>query len=372
MRLKDIVGHHSTKDRLIQMVEDDRLSHAILLTGASGIGKLSLAIAFLQFVHCKSPINHDSCGTCSSCKKISKLIHPDMHFVFPIVKNKGLEKCDHYLPIWRESLNKNPYLNFNSWLDEIDAGNKQAIIYGNESEEVVKKINLKSYEGGYKSLLIWLPEKLNATSANKLLKLIEEPPSKTIMVFVSQEENKILPTIKSRIQEIRCQPLAPDEMAHYLEQTYPDSDSNMTEVARLAQGSMYQAIKIIKKHSQKEQNLLSFQTLMRLSYSRKVVDIIGWAEEMAQKSRENQKDFILYAQGMVRENFVMNMKQPELVYLDHSQKEWSNKFYPFINDRNVETLYHELDLAFRDVSMNGNSKIIFLHLGLMITKYIRV
>ncbi|MDC1107079.1 hypothetical protein OAT16_10255 [Prolixibacteraceae bacterium] len=148
MQFKDIVGHQSTKERLSQMIREDRLSHALLLTGAKGIGKLSLAVAFLQYVHCKAPLEDDSCGKCSSCKKISKLIHPDMHFVFPIVKNKGQEICDHYLPQWREALGGNPYLSFNDWLESIEAGNKQAIIYGNESEEVVKKINLKSYEGG--------------------------------------------------------------------------------------------------------------------------------------------------------------------------------------------------------------------------------
>ncbi|MCT4673035.1 MAG: DNA polymerase III subunit delta [Prolixibacteraceae bacterium] len=371
MRFKDIVGHESTKERLIQMVQGDRLSHALLLTGPEGIGKLSLAVAFLQYVHCKHPQENDSCGECSSCKKISKLIHPDMHFVFPIVKNKGMEICDHYLPQWREALNKTSYLSMNDWLDYIEAGNKQAMIYGNESEEIVKKINLKSYEGGYKSLLVWMPEKLNATSANKLLKLIEEPPAKTIMVFVSQEENKILPTIRSRIQNISCQALSSEEITQFLENKFPSSEVNKEETARLAQGSINQAIKIVKSHSQKEQNLVSFQSLMRYSYGRKIVDIISWAEEMAQKNRESQKDFLLFAQNMVRENFIMNMQTPELVYLDHAQKEWSKKFYPFINERNVEVINEELTTAFRDISMNGNSKIIFLHLGLMITKYIR-
>ncbi|MDC1107080.1 hypothetical protein OAT16_10260 [Prolixibacteraceae bacterium] len=220
-------------------------------------------------------------------------------------------------------------------------------------------------------MLVWLPEKLNSTSANKLLKLIEEPPHKTIMVFVSQEENKILPTIRSRIQEIRSLALTMEEMEQYLSSTYPNASVDMAEIARLAQGSMNQAIKIVESHSQKEQNLVSFQSLMRFSYSRKIVDLISWAEEMSQRNRESQKDFLLYAQNMIRENFIMNMQQPELVYLDQAQKDWSKKFYPFINDRNVEILNKEMNNAFRDISMNGNSKIIFLHLGLMITKYIR-
>ena len=205
MFFRDVIGQEEVKQRLIQEVNEGRIPHAQLICGPEGVGKIPLAIAYARYISCSNRSETDACGVCPSCVKFNKLVHPDVHFVFPIVnkaKSPKVSVCADFLPQWREQLLTSPYFNLNHWLNNIGAENKQAQIFANESDEILKKLSLKSSEGGFKITIVWLPEKLHPVCANKLLKLLEEPPERTIFLLVSEKPDMILPTIQSRTQRM--------------------------------------------------------------------------------------------------------------------------------------------------------------------------
>ncbi len=374
MQFKEVIGHNKIKEKLINTVKGNRVSHAQLFLGSEGSGNLALAIAYAQYVSCENKQENDSCGVCPSCTKFQKLVHPDLHFVYPVSTSKTVKKdpvSDDYITQWRETIIKNPYINHNKWYEIIDVENKQGIISKNESYEIIKKLNLKTFESEYKIMIIWLPEKMNTSAANKLLKLIEEPPSKTLFLMVSENSEQILPTILSRTQLVKIPKIDSESIRNALCDRFGLSPEKANDIAHLANGNYFDAQNLINSTEEDNDNFDQFTQFMRLSYQRKVIEIINWVDEISRIGREKQKSFLAYSLRLVRENFMLNINNKELVYLTKKELEFSEKFSQFINQENVYQIYEELNKAHSDIEMNAYNKIVFLDLALKIIKLIK-
>lgn len=375
---KDIIGQQSIKNRFISSVNEKRIPHAQLLHGEEGVGKLALAVAYAQYISCRHRTEEDACGVCPSCVKYKQLAHPDLHFVFPVIKppSKTTVICDDFLTEFRDVFIKNPYFGLNDWYEKIGDGAKQGMIYSNESSEIIRKLSLKTYESDFKVMIIWLPELMHESCANKLLKILEEPPEYTVFLLVSNNPEKILTTILSRTQHVQIQRLTESEIAGELERIYPDtSPVEIQNISHIAEGSLLRAKNLIADGQSLKLNFDRFVEIMRMAWmvgNRKdhasLKTLKKWADDMAGANlgRERQKQFLAYAQNMVRENFIFNLKQPELNYMTDYETTFSTNFSPFINERNVESLMSELALAERQIEQNTNAKMVFFDLVLKI------
>jgi DNA polymerase-3 subunit delta' len=374
MQFKDVIGQDTIKQRLIQAVEEDRIPHAQLLVGPPGNGKLALALAFAQYINCHDKQLNDSCGVCNSCRKYSKLIHPDLHFTIPVIKTKGIDKptSGDYMTKWREYFLANPYPQYEKWMQVIADENKQGAIYIDEAKDLIHKLNQKSYEAEYKVAIIWLPETMNNTCANKILKILEEPPFKTLFILISEAEESLLSTIRSRCQFIRIPKIDDHDLQNAISDQAESTNTNPAIVARLARGNYFMALEIMQSDEIRSFNFRQFTSVMRNGYGRKLQEILNWSEEIAAIGRVRQMSFLKYCGEFLRENFLYNLKEPDLIFMDRHENEFSQKFAPFINEKNVIQLYREFDKAYTDVSMNGNAKLIFTDLGLKISKLIRL
>ncbi|MDR1055071.1 MAG: DNA polymerase III subunit delta [Prevotellaceae bacterium] len=374
MLFKDIIGQNELKAKLIQTVKEGRISHAQFFLGKSGYSTLPLAVAYAQYVCCENKDEDDSCGVCPSCHKYQKLIHPDLHFVFPVNSTKSISSdkkpiSDYFINDWRQLLSTNPYFTEQDWYETIGIDNKQGNISANEADRIISKLNLKPYEAEYKVMIIWLPERLNVTSANRLLKLIEEPPTNTLFLLVSENSGQVLKTIYSRTQLIKLPPIEePEIVKALLGKGIPDKDAHAA--ARLAQGNYRQAMQILANRDSENEYFSAFVMLMRYSYSNDVITLLEWAEDMAGWGRERQKAFLSYAESILRENFMLNLKIEDTVYLGFNEYDWAQKFAPFINQKNVYELYKQFNHCIGHIGQNGNAKIIFSDLVLKTVKLI--
>lgn len=374
MQFKDVIGQNTTKQRLIQSVAEDRIPHAQLLVGPQGNGKLALALAFAQYINCPDKSHNDSCGVCSSCHKYAKLIHPDLHFTIPVIKTAAIDKptSSDYMTKWRQYFAENPYPQYEKWIQVIADENKQGAIYVDEAKELIRKLNQKSYESEYKVSIIWLPETMNITCANKILKILEEPPAKTLFILISEAEEKLLSTIRSRCQLIRIPKISDSDLEAALVQQAESSNSNPATVARLARGNYILAQEIMQNDELRKYNFLQFTSIMRNGYGRKLQEILNWSEEIAGIGRVRQMSLLKYCGEFLRENFLLNLKEPSLIYMDDQENDFSQRFSPFINEKNVLFLFREFEKAFTDIASNGNAKLIFTDLGLKVSKLIRL
>jgi len=373
MQFKDVVGNKQIKKALIHEVTAGRVSHAQMLLGPEGSGKLSLAIAFAQYLFCDNPDKKDSCGVCPNCQKVQGLVHPDLHFVFPVVAsktNKVGSSIDR-IKEWNELIQKQPYFNLNQWQEHLDEMGKNAAIGVEESRQILKRLALKSYSGKYKIMIIWLPERMNAQSANKLLKLLEEPPEKTIFLLVSDSAEKILPTILSRTQIIRVPSLGVDEITKYLTSTYKVNKSVAESAAGLSQGNISEAIETLQ--GSKSQHLFFdlFVKMMRAAYTANPMDLMDISDEAAAMDKENQKNFIRYGLHIFRESIILNYMKGELVNLRDEERAFLEKFARFINNQNITELMEEFNAAFYHLERNANAKILFSDVLIKLTKLIK-
>ena len=373
MFFRDVTGQEAVKHRLIQAVAEERISHAQLLSGPEGSGSLALALAYAQYVSCQNRQGDDSCGVCPSCKKYNKLIHPDLHFVFPVVKTQKFKDpvSDNFLDEWRRMVTENLYFNLEDWFNFIGVENAQGLIYAHESEEIIRKLSLKSFESEYKVMIIWMPEKMHVSCSNKLLKMIEEPPVKTLFLLVTEDDEKIISTIRSRCQLVKIPGVQPEALTNALNKLPGSAGKNIANIVHLSRGNYRKAVSLLEPDTQSRYNLDRFKELMRLSYGRKFLDLFRWISEVAEIGRERQKSFLLYALEQVRENFVNNLKQPALVFMDDEEMAFSSRFSPFINERNIIPVTEELEKAFAHIAMNGNARIILTDMALKIVKLIR-
>lgn len=363
MRFSDIPGHENVKARLRSMVDDDRLPHALMLCGPAGVGLLAMGRALAQYIHCQDPdksCRQDSCGCCPACLQHRSLNNPDIHYSFPIVKKKseGLIVCDDYAQRWREFLELGVYATWEDWLHVSNVGNSQPAIYVEESAEIVRRMNLSNYSARYKIALIWLPERLQAEAANKLLKIIEEPFADTRFILVSNDPASILPTISSRTQRVELSPLRTAEIATLLERDYGLEPDAAHSVASRADGSMGAAVELASARGEHAEFAPLFRDMMRKAYSKDVKGLRLMADDIAAMGREKARRFLAYCCDMVRENFICNMRVPELLTMDSEEMRFSSRFSPFINSANAERMLESFTEASADIARNAAPKIV--------------
>ncbi|MBE9518442.1 MAG: DNA polymerase III subunit delta [Bacteroidetes bacterium] len=367
MLFKEIIGQQEVKDKLLRLVRDDRTPHAMMLFGPEGSGKLALAVALTQYLACNNRQEADSCGVCPSCIKFGKLVHPDLHFVVPVLKTGSMTAppiSDDYAVAWREALLADFYLTESQWYEALGAENKQGIINVKESENIIRKLAFKPYESDYRMVVIWLPEKMNQSAANKLLKLIEEPPEKTLILMVSEYTNKILPTILSRTQLFHVPPISEADLREGL-MKLGQADQQLLEDAVLrANGNMGTALQTLRQDDVERQHFELFTEVMRLCYARDIIQINGWVERVAGMGRERQKQLIDYSLRLLRENFILHMEHDTLNYMSAKESDFSRKFSPFIHEGNVHALAEAFTLAGNHIEANGNPRIILMDLSI--------
>lgn len=377
MKFSSIVGQDSIKLRLIKSVTDQRVPHALMFTGPEGSGKLATAVAYAQYVSCPNRTQSDSCGVCSSCHKFEKLIHPDLHFVFPVNAKdsksddeKSVAKVsDTFIQLWREALIENPYISESNWYGMLGLENKQGIISTSESSEVIRKLSLKSFEAEYKFMIIWLPERMNIQAANKLLKLVEEPPEKTLFILVTEDPENVLRTIASRTQIVKFPPIARNEISTYLVQNYHLAPEKAHDISRVANGNFNVALKL-KGEPEADPYFNLFRELMRLCYKNNVLGLLEWVQEASSLGREGQKGLLTYSLSIIREALMLNLSLDEITYLAGEEADFSKKFSPFINGKNIIPIYNELNLAIDHIARNGNASIVFTDLAMKLVKLI--
>jgi DNA polymerase-3 subunit delta' len=359
MFFRDIVGQQAVKEHLIRMVKDGRVSHAQLFTGGEGVGTLPMAMAFAQYLNCLNPGEHDACGTCSSCVKAAKLIHPDIHFVFPVIKDSSTTPVsDNYLSTWRSIVSETPYFSLDQWLGRLSDAKKTGMIYSEESGNIIRKLSMKNFEGRYKVMIIWLPERMNDAGANKLLKVLEEPPLDTVFIMVSERPASLLATILSRTQQLHFPGIDNKEMAASLMQRYHVSSEQADLAARLARGNFVSAIRNIGAAEDSQGFFDYFADMMRASYSRKIFEVMRWVDAVSPWSRDKLKAFLDYAINMLRESFIFNFQQSELNFLTPQENAFVKKFARFITDQNVGRMVEELELAYAHIDQNGHAKMV--------------
>ncbi len=363
MLFEEIIGQYDVKKRLIQSVKDGRISHAQLFLGPQGSGNLALAVAYAQYISCINKGEEDSCGQCSSCIKYNKLAHPDLHFVYPIALSKDVRVSTDKAKEWREALLNNPYINLFSWFETLDAENKQAVIGTDESIEILHKLNLTTYEAEYKIMIIWYAEKMNPAAANKLLKILEEPPEKTLFLLVCENEDQMLRTIVSRTQLVKINKINEEELIQALTEKHELTNESAKSIAHLANGDYAEALLLINENENAEQNLVSFQKIMRASLKFDAKSVMSWIDEIATAGRERQKNFLNYTLHIMRESIVMNTSTKEMVKLNAKEMEFVTKFAPFIHLNNIDALVDELNRAYYHMERNANAKILFMDLA---------
>ncbi|MDR1258667.1 MAG: DNA polymerase III subunit delta [Tannerellaceae bacterium] len=373
MYFRDIIGQEDVKRQLIASAQKRIVPHARIFYEQHGAGAFPLALAYARYLNCREPSDDDACGHCPSCLKYDELAHPDLHFMFPIVKNDRNKKetCDDYLPQWREMVKGQVYFDLRHWLDAMDAGNTQVLIYSRESDVLIRKFSLRIYEANYRILLVWLPEKLHPTCANKLLKIIEEPPPNTVILMVTEEPGMILGTIQSRAQHLNIRAIQTGDMQSALIRREGLEPEAALQIARLSGGSYLRAMEAISVSEENAFFLERFKEVMRHSWARNVKGMRQLSDLLAGIGRERQKAFLAYCQFLVRENFVYRFQSPEINYMNSSEAGFALNFASYINERNVSDLVDELSKAELHISQNVNAKMVFFDLSLHITVLIR-
>ena len=358
---EQVIGQKEAQERLVQMVKEDRLPHAMMLCGPQGSGKLPLAVGFAQYLL-------DN-GTPSAKAMLAKLEHPDLHFTYPTIKLPSMSTdhkpvSDDFAKEWRELITGGLYFTMDEWMQAMGGENQQAIITAGESDDLVKKLSLKSSQGGYKVSIVWLPERMNIECANKLLKLIEEPPQQTVFIMVCEEPDKLLETIRSRVQRIDIRRIDQEDIERALIEQRGVNEEDAHRIARLANGNWLKALDELQVGSENELFLDLYIMLMRLAYQRKIKELRKWSEQMAGMGREKQKRWLTYFLRMTRESFVFNFQNEELNYMTQKEEEFTKNFARFVNEQNILPISDLANLAIRDIGQNANAKIVFFDLAL--------
>lgn len=390
MRFCDIPGQQKVKQRLIQSVQENRVSHAQLFLGPEGSGKLAMAIAYTQYINCKNRTPEDSCGTCSSCNKFSKLIHPDLHFLYPINKTKEIDEkkviYKDFIVAWREYVLQNKcYLSLPGWYDKIGIEKKQGFISADDADSVNGTLAYKAYEAEYKVMVIWMVEKMNPQAANKLLKNLEEPPDKTLFVLISENHDQVISTILSRTQLIKFQPLEDETLAHFLDETYSLGAEKAKALSLLSNGNLRFALdRVLLDDSDStepdpdEEKFILLRDWMRKIYvygvktkefdqlMEVIVRLIG------DGSREKQKEFLTYTLDILRLCMLYHVGNSQLVKKTGEELEFISKFSAFVHPRNISQFDDEINKAILHIERNANANFIFTDLSLIMSRLIKI
>ena len=373
MLFNQIIGQEHIKKHLLKSAENGRIPHAQLFVGKEGSGTLPMAIAYAQFLLCNFS---EDAGACNI--KCNKLQHPDLHFAFPVTTNDSVKKhavSDLFLEDWRDFIATQPYGSLFNWLQHIGVENKQGLIGVDESEAVVKKLKLKSYEGGFKVMIIWMAEKMNIAAANKLLKLIEEPPQKTVFLLITENEEQIINTIKSRCQALHFPALSEQDIANALILKNQVADNQATKIAHQAEGNYNKALHLLQNDSSdlvfEEWFIAWIRTAFRAKGNASVVQqLISWSDTIAKTGRETQKRFLDYCLQFFRQALLMNYKSDQLVFMESKSGFDLSKFAPFVHSGNILEIEKELNDAMYHIERNGNAKIILLDLSMKLTRFL--
>lgn len=369
MLFKNIPGQQAVKKRLVNSVNEARISHAQLFLGPEGSGSLALALAYAQYISCLEKLPDDSCGKCSSCNKYQKLIHPDLHFSYPFISKGSAETAVNYIKEWRNAIAENPFMGVEQWMEYLDAENKQPNINIAECHAIIQKLVLKSFEAEYKIILIWLPEYLGA-AGNSLLKLIEEPPAKTLFILIAENYEQILGTILSRTQLIKIPKLADEELKAYLiDNGCPQEKAG--RIAYLANGNIAAAQQLLAEDDDDLESL--FIQWFRLCYGRKGVEINDWIEQVANArfGRENQKSLLRFGLQVVRDCLMVNLDQASIIKFESKHFEL-NKLANTINFENAPLIIKGFEQAIYHIERNANPKIMFLDLSIQMMRNLQL
>ena len=350
------------------MVAEERVPHALMFCGPRGSGKMALALAFASYLLCRDRRDGDSCGACPQCAMAGKFAHPDLHFSYPVIRPSGTGSehkmsSEDFAAEWRGLLMQGPYFTLEQWLAAMGAANQQAQMGVGESDALSRALSLKSSQGGYKVAILWLPERMNAECANKMLKLLEEPPQATVFILVCEEPGMLIDTIKSRAQRIDVRRIADEDIERALvERRGIDTDS-AHRIARAAGGSWLGALEELDAGSEKKEFLDMFISLMRLAYMRKIKDLRKWSDTAAALGRERQRRMLEYFLRLVRENFMYNFRNPQLCYMTRDEENFARNFSPYVNEANVLEISAMMNRAIRDIGQNANAKIVFFDMA---------
>lgn len=389
MFFRNVIGLPTVKKSLLAMAGEGRVPHAMLFLGEEGRGALPLALAFTQYIDCTGDKSSgEPCGQCPACRKIEKLVHPDVHFVFPVTKNGSAEDTDSFLPEWRELVVNSPYFGMPEWNaamssrksssaadtpddDKKSSVGKQALIAKDAAETIHQKLSMKPYEAERQIMIVYKPELMNDTTSNSLLKILEEPPVDTMFILVSEDSQRILPTILSRTQTFRIPPIAEPDMAAALELRQGLDADSASRLAHIAQGNYVAALRLLNASAETKVNLEFFKNIMRAAWKRDVVAMNNLAESCRAMSREQVKALLLYCQHMIRESFIMNLASPSLNFLTADEEAFLANFAPFVHVANVDRLAALFDDCLAKVEQNGNARMIMKGAILSLTALVR-
>ncbi len=364
MDFSEVIGQEEVRERLLRLCTENRLPHAVMLCGPRGCGKMAVAIALAA--HLIAPEGGAATGK-TALQTV--LASPDVHFTYPTIKLPSMSAdhkpvSDDFAAEWRRLLSAGPYFTMEQWMRTVGAENQQAIITAGESDALTRKMSLKAGNGGYKISLIWLPERMNIECANKMLKLIEEPPGKTVFIMVCDEPDKLLETIRSRTQRIDMKRIGDDAISRALTERRGLDGDTAARVARIAAGDWLAALEQLDADNENSLFLDMFRRLMRTAYMRDIRGLKRWSEDMQTFGREKQRRFLEYLLRMIRENFMYNFRRPELVYMSVGEEEFARNFAKFIHEGNVLQMTSLVNRAIRDVGQNANGKIVFFDMSL--------
>lgn len=374
MRFSDIIGQQELKRHLTDSIDKGRISHAQLFTGKAGAGTLPLAIAYAQYLNCPNRKDGDSCGVCPSCQQIAQSAHPDVHFIYPV--NKQGKKSGEvvlsaeFLPLWREIMSQSGgYFTRQEWYEKLDLGKTlQGVISAKEADEIIRRLSFKSFQSKYKVVIIWQAETMNEEAANKILKILEEPWENTIFLLVAERSDLLLKTILSRTQETSVPSLKVEDLTALSQ----GSEQERRSMARLAAGDLIQMRRMVQGEGDelREECFELFCRLMRLSYNDKHLELLDWADEVAQLSREQQRQMLTHSSRLLREAYMLHAGLGQISYLWGEEAKFCNNFAPFIGNQNIEILISEIESAMRQINQNGNARIVFTHFALAVSKQI--
>lgn len=374
MQWNEVIGQEAVKDRLRELVSNGRVPHALMLCGDTGYGTLALAMTLASTLLC-SKDGTEACGECPQCAMLRKWHHPDLHFSFPTVKLPSMSSdhkpvSDDFMRQWNELINREgPYITFDQWMEAMNATTQQAIITAAESDDLARKLSLKASQGGYKVAVIWLAERMNDESANKILKTLEEPSPQTVFILCVERPERLLETIRSRVQRIDVPKIASEDLERALVSKRGLEEHTAHQLSRASDGNWLTAIEQLSPDSEQKLFLDMFIMLMRQVYSRDVRGMKKWSDTVGDSKfgREKQKRLLTYFMRMVREAFMSNFQDPELNYMTAEEAQFVSKFGRFINEANVIDINALLELALRDISQNTNQKIVFFDTALRLT-----
>ncbi|MDG3583353.1 MULTISPECIES: ATP-binding protein [Galbibacter] len=376
MLFSEVLGQPHIKKHLTYSADNGRIPHAQLFVGAEGSGVLPMAVAYAQYVLCKNTGAENNTGNASCNLKFDHLSHPDLHFAFPVAANGKIKKnpvSSHFLEEWRTFIKEQPYGNLFDWYQILEIENKQGQIGVDEAQDIVKSLSLKAYEGGYKAMIIWMADKMNTAAANKLLKLIEEPPNKTFFILIAEDEEQIIQTIRSRCQLLHFPPLAEAVITDALQKKGLDENTAL-KIAHQANGNYNKAIDLVNRDSEdlvfEKWFVLWVRSAFKARGNKAVIhDLLLWSDEVAKTGRETQKKFLQFCMDVFRQAMLVNYQAQQLAFMDFSAENFQlEKFAPFVHGGNILEITRELEDAIYHVERNGNGKIIFTDLSIKLTR----